>query len=118
MFRFGVPYRTPTRSNACNLSPVAKYTAITVCIDTESFMVSRKNAWKSDYIKILVTGGAGFIGGTVTRLLLAGGHSATVFDNLSHSNGLPVAKGAEFVEGIWPTARCSRIRSRLGGSMP
>ena len=50
-------------------------------------------------MKILVTGGAGFIGGTVTRLLLAGGHSATVFDNLSHSNGLPVAKGAEFVEG-------------------
>ncbi len=62
-------------------------------------MVSRKNAWESDYMKILVTGGAGFIGGTVTRLLLAGGHSATVFDNLSHSNGLPVAKGAEFVEG-------------------
>ncbi len=62
-------------------------------------MVSRKNAWKSDYMKILVTGGAGFIGGTVTRLLLAGGHSATVFDNLSHRNDLPVAKGAEFVEG-------------------
>jgi UDP-glucose 4-epimerase len=50
-------------------------------------------------MKILVTGGAGFIGGTVTRLLLAAGHSATVFDNLSHSNRLPVAKGAEFVEG-------------------
>ncbi|MCU1249661.1 MAG: UDP-glucose 4-epimerase [Edaphobacter sp.] len=50
-------------------------------------------------MKILVTGGAGFIGGTVSRLLLAAGHSATVFDNLSHSNRLPVAKGAEFVEG-------------------
>lgn len=50
-------------------------------------------------MQILVTGGAGYIGGTVVRLLLAGGHSATVFDNLSHSNSLPVAKGAEFVEG-------------------
>src|SRR5437667_348871 len=50
-------------------------------------------------MKILVTGGAGYIGGTVTRLLLAGGHSATVFDNLCHSKRLAVANGAEFVEG-------------------
>jgi UDP-glucose 4-epimerase len=50
-------------------------------------------------MKILVTGGAGFIGGTVTRLLLAGGHSATVFDNLSRSKRLAVPDGAEFVEG-------------------
>jgi UDP-glucose 4-epimerase len=50
-------------------------------------------------MKILVTGGAGYIGGTVTRLLLAGGHSATVLDNLCHSKRLAVATGAEFVEG-------------------
>jgi UDP-glucose 4-epimerase len=40
-----------------------------------------------------------FIGGTVTRLLLARGHSATVFDNLCHSKRFEVANGAEFVEG-------------------
>jgi UDP-glucose 4-epimerase len=50
-------------------------------------------------MKILVTGGAGYIGGTVTRLLLAGGHSATVFDNLCHCKRIAVANGAEFVEG-------------------
>jgi UDP-glucose 4-epimerase len=58
-----------------------------------------ENAWESDFMKILVTGGAGYVGGTVTRLLLAGGHSATVFDNLSHGKQLAVAEGAEFMEG-------------------
>jgi len=52
-----------------------------------------------DFMKILVTGGAGYIGGTVTRLLLAGGHSVTVFDNLCRGKRLAVPNGAEFVEG-------------------
>jgi UDP-glucose 4-epimerase len=50
-------------------------------------------------MKILVTGGAGYIGGTLTRLLLAQGHSVTVYDNLCHSKRLAVAPNAEFVEG-------------------
>jgi UDP-glucose 4-epimerase len=50
-------------------------------------------------MRILVTGGAGYIGGTVARLLLAGGVGVTVYDNLSHSKRAAVAAGAEFVEG-------------------
>jgi UDP-glucose 4-epimerase len=50
-------------------------------------------------MKILVTGGAGYIGGTVSRLLLSGQHSVTIFDNLCHSKRSALPAGAEFVEG-------------------
>jgi UDP-glucose 4-epimerase len=50
-------------------------------------------------MKILVTGGAGYIGGTLTRILLAQGHAVTVYDNLCHSKRLAVADGAKFIEG-------------------
>src|ERR1700712_3538420 len=64
-------------------------------------------------MKILVTGGAGYIGGTVTRLLLAGGHAVTVYDNLCHSKRLAVAEGANFVEG--DVADRALLESTLAG---
>jgi UDP-glucose 4-epimerase len=50
-------------------------------------------------VKILVTGGAGYIGGTVAGLLAANGHDAVVFDNLSHGRRDLLPRGVEFVEG-------------------
>ena len=50
-------------------------------------------------MKILVTGGAGYIGGTVAGLLAELGHEAVVFDNLSHGRRDLLPTGVEFVEG-------------------
>ena len=50
-------------------------------------------------MKILVTGGAGYIGGTVTGLLVEKGHQAVVFDNLSHGRCDLLPAGVTLVEG-------------------
>jgi UDP-glucose 4-epimerase len=50
-------------------------------------------------VKILVTGGAGYVGGTVASLLTAKGHNPITFDNLCHSRRELLTPGVEFVEG-------------------
>ena len=50
-------------------------------------------------MKILVTGGAGYIGGTVAGVLLEKGHQPVIFDNLSHGRRDLLPAGVEFVEG-------------------
>lgn len=45
-------------------------------------------------MKILVTGGAGYIGSTLVPILLASGHSVRVLDNLTH--------GGKSLLGVWP----------------
>lgn len=50
-------------------------------------------------MRILVTGGAGYIGGTVAQLLLDQGHEAVIYDNLCHGHRSMVPERAEFVEG-------------------
>ncbi len=51
------------------------------------------------FVKILVTGGAGYIGGTVAGLLAEKGHEVVVFDNLGHSRRALLPAGVPFVEG-------------------
>lgn len=50
-------------------------------------------------MNILITGGAGFIGSHITKLLLDDGHKVTVYDNLSKGYLNSVDKRAEFLEG-------------------
>jgi len=50
-------------------------------------------------MNILITGGAGYIGGTVAGLLTEMGHEAIVFDNLSHGRRDLLPPGVGFVEG-------------------
>jgi UDP-glucose 4-epimerase len=50
-------------------------------------------------LRILVTGGAGYIGGTVAQLLIDHGHQIVIYDNLSHGHRSMLPAGAEFIEG-------------------
>ena len=49
-------------------------------------------------MRVLVTGGAGYIGSVVTAALLAGGHEVTVLDDLSTGHADAVPEGATFAE--------------------
>ena len=50
-------------------------------------------------MKVLVTGGAGYIGSVVVEQLLAHGHGAVVYDNLVKGHRAAVAPDAAWVEG-------------------
>ena len=50
-------------------------------------------------MKILVTGGAGYIGSTVSGLLIEKGHKVFVYDNLSHGRSDLLPAGAQLIDG-------------------
>jgi UDP-glucose 4-epimerase len=57
-------------------------------------------------VRVLVTGGAGFIGATTAAALLDAGHEVVVVDDLSTGHRDAVPDGADFVRG-----RCHRSGS-------
>jgi UDP-glucose 4-epimerase len=50
-------------------------------------------------LRILVTGGAGYIGSVVAQALLRARHDVLIYDNLSHGYKAAVPAGAEFIQG-------------------
>lgn len=50
-------------------------------------------------MRVLVTGGAGYIGSVVTEQLISDGHTVVVYDNLSKGHAQAIVDGAEFVQG-------------------
>ena len=62
-------------------------------------------------MRVLVTGGAGYIGSVVTEELLNDGHEVVVFDSLYKGHRGAVVEGAEFVEG--DLADGARVRETL-----
>jgi UDP-glucose 4-epimerase len=50
-------------------------------------------------MRVLVTGGAGYIGSVVAEQLVADGHEVVVYDNLSKGHQDAVVEGAELIEG-------------------
>jgi UDP-glucose 4-epimerase len=59
-------------------------------------------------MKLLVTGGAGYIGSVVSRQLLGAGHDVVVFDSLERGHRAAVAPDADFVQGDLRNAEAIR----------
>src|SRR6185503_10634016 len=62
-------------------------------------------------MKVLVTGGAGYIGSVVTEELLNDGHPVVVYDNLTKGHRAAVVPGAQFVQA--DLADSKRLRQTL-----
>jgi len=67
-------------------------------------------------VKILVTGGAGYIGSVCVEDLLDRGHEVTVFDNLTEGHRKAVDQRAKFVQG--DLADKTAVSSLIGAEQP
>jgi UDP-glucose 4-epimerase len=67
-------------------------------------------------MKILVVGGAGYIGSICAQLLLDEGHGVIVFDNLGEGHRLAVDSRARFIEG--DIAERQKIEATLSDAHP
>jgi UDP-glucose 4-epimerase len=82
--------------NEKSASSIAGYAKTSFCILKPRI---RSSVILTMHMKILVTGGAGYIGSVVADQLVAAGHHVTVFDNLSGGHRAALPAGIELVEG-------------------
>ncbi|MBB5870439.1 UDP-glucose 4-epimerase [Allocatelliglobosispora scoriae] len=67
-------------------------------------------------MKLLVTGGAGYVGAVVTRLLIDAGHEVVVIDDLSRNDAAQVPDGAELItERVQDVAKILTPQARFDG---
>jgi len=66
-------------------------------------------------VKLLVTGGAGYVGSVCTALLLERGHEVTVLDDLSTGHADAVPTEARFVEGDVATDAAALLGEGMDG---
>jgi UDP-glucose 4-epimerase len=64
-------------------------------------------------MRVLVTGGAGYIGSVIVEELLKAGHAVTVYDNLSNGHRASIAKEAQFIHA--ELMDHGRLRAALSG---
>jgi UDP-glucose 4-epimerase len=67
-------------------------------------------------MKVLVTGGAGYIGSITSEILLDEGHEVVIFDNLGRGHREAVDARAEFIEG--DLRNREDIRKTMGSVLP
>lgn len=83
--------------------------------------VRSRGCIKENMVKILVTGGAGYIGSITSGELLKAGHEVVVFDNLYQGHAAAVPEGAAFFQGdlhnVEDVARLFREHSGLEAIM-
>ena len=69
-------------------------------------------------MKVLVTGGAGYIGSVCVEQLLNAGHQVTVFDHLEQGHRAAVDPRAEFIEGSLSSPESIAAANYVYSSMP
>src|ERR1700719_3822133 len=67
-------------------------------------------------MRILVVGGAGYIGSVCSEILLDQGHAVSIFDNLSEGHRAAIDPRAQFFEG--DLGEPAKIKSALVKSKP
>ena len=68
-------------------------------MSTGNWLLGSLSRYTVGRMKILVTGGAGYIGSVACAELLRAGHGVVVYDNFSHGHRRAVARGAELING-------------------